>query len=157
MIRWDQTQPPIAWDAPGITWDSADITKQPTIPMAKDQTKRLNPTIIQQDKDVLAAIKTLAPVYAPADTQYSAANLTTSETSMITSQETEVQKEGDAAAARDSANASEWAYHNKIQGAKTQVMAQYGKDSDQLQAIGLKKKSEYKKPAARKPAPVAAK
>jgi len=152
MTLWDQ--PGATWDAPGLTYDAPDSSNpQPSIPMAKDQTRRLKPTIIQQDKDTLAAIKTLTPAYAPADAQYSTANLTTAETAMITSQETEVQKDGEADAARDAANAAEWAFHNRIQAAKTQVAAQYGEDSDQLQAIGLKKKSEYKKPAARKAAP----
>jgi hypothetical protein len=32
-------------------------------------------------------------------------------------------------------------------GVKTQVVAQYGDNSDQVQALGLKKKSERKKPA----------
>ena len=120
--------------------------------MAKDQTVRNKPAVIQQDKDVLAAIATLTPAYAPADAQYSAANLTAAQTAMISSQNTEVQKEGEAAAARDTANAAEWTFHNKIQGAKKQVIAQYGEDSDQVQAIGLKKKSERKKPV-RKPKP----
>jgi len=31
-------------------------------------------------------------------------------------------------------------------GAKKQVLAQFGDDSDQAQAVGLKKKSEYKAP-----------
>ena len=151
MIRWDQ--PGLYWDAPGLTYDAPDSSNlQPTIPMAKDQTKRLRPVIVQTDKDVLAAIATLSPAYAPADPQYSVANLTASQTGMLNSQNTEVQKLGEAAAARDAANAAEWAFHNKIQGAKLQVMAQYGADSDQLQAIGLKKKSERKKPS-RKPAP----
>jgi hypothetical protein len=114
--------------------------------MAKDQTRRLKPSIIQEDKDVLAAIVTLSPTYAPSDAQYSAANLNTSKTAMNTAEDVEVQKEADAAAARDAANAAEWAFHNKILGAKAQVMAQYGADSDQVQAIGLKKKSERKKP-----------
>ena len=69
---------------------------------------------------------------------------------MTTAQATEVQKEGEADAARDAANTSEWAFHNKVLEAKKQVAAQYGSDSDQLQAIGLKKKSEYKKPAKKK-------
>jgi hypothetical protein len=31
-------------------------------------------------------------------------------------------------------------------GVKEQVIAQYGKSSDQVQALGLKKKAEYKAP-----------
>ena len=38
----------------------------------------------------------------------------------------------------------EWAFHNLILGAKEQVIAQYGKDSTQVQELGLKRKSDYK-------------
>ena len=118
--------------------------------MAKDQTKRLKPATVQEDKDVVAALTTLSPAYAPSNAAYSLANLTTSQTTMSTAQNTEVQKQGELDAARDTANAAEWAFHNKILEAKKQVAAQYGSDSDQLQSIGLKKKSEYKKPSKKK-------
>lgn len=121
--------------------------------MAKDQTKRLDPKIVQEDKDVVAALAAITPPYSPANAQYSLANLTTSQTTMTTAQNTEVQKKGELDAARDAANAAEWALHNKVLEAKKQVAAQYGSDSDQLQAIGLKKKSEYKKPSKKKTPP----
>jgi len=54
--------------------------------------------------------------------------------------------------ARNAATAAEWEFHNFILGVKEQVIAQYGKSSDELQALGLKKKSEYKAPGARKKA-----
>jgi hypothetical protein len=38
------------------------------------------------------------------------------------------------AAARDAAVAAEWEFHNMILGVKDQVIAQYGKDSDQVQS-----------------------
>jgi len=46
---------------------------------------------------------------------------------------------------------SRWwgALHNAILGAKTQVLAQYGADSDAIQSLGLKKKSERKRPTGR--------
>jgi hypothetical protein len=139
------------WNAPGASWNDPDSsTVQPTLPMAKDQTKRLNPVVVQEDKDVVAAITTLAPVYAPANAAYSLVNLQAALTTMTNSQNTEVQKQGELEAARDTANANEWLFHNKVLEAKKQVMAQYGSDSDQLQAIGLKKKSEYKKPSPKK-------
>jgi hypothetical protein len=56
------------------------------------------------------------------------------------------------ATARDAATAAEWDYHNTLLGAKNQVIAQYGDGSDQLQSLGLKKKSEHKSPARRKKA-----
>ena len=118
--------------------------------MAKNQTVRLKPAVLQEDKNTLAAIATLTPAYAPANAAYSVANLTTAQTAMTTAQATEVQKNGEAAAARDAANTNEWGFHNKMLEARKQVVAQYGSDSDQVQAIGLKKKSEYKQPVPRK-------
>ena len=54
-------------------------------------------------------------------------------------------------AARDAAAAAERAFHEYIVGVRTQVEAQYGPDSDQLQSLGIKKKSERKKSTGRKP------
>jgi hypothetical protein len=56
------------------------------------------------------------------------------------------------AAARDAAAAAEWAFHEGILGARAQVLAQYGPDSNAIQLLGLKKKSERKRPARRVPA-----
>ena len=118
--------------------------------MAQNQNKRLTPKILKADADALAAIKTLTPTYAPSNASYAVTPLSTAQTSMATAQGTEVTKKGDYEGARDAANAAEWAFHNLVLGAKDQVVAQYGESSDQVQAIGLKKKSEYKRPV-RKP------
>ncbi len=120
--------------------------------MAKDQTRRLTPKELKADKDMVAALATLSPAYAPANAAYSLALIQSTQTAMNTAQNVEVQKQADANAARDAANTAEWLLHNKMLEAKKQVAAQYGSDSDQLQAIGLKKKSEYKKPTKKKPA-----
>jgi hypothetical protein len=45
--------------------------------------------------------------------------------------------------------AAEWRCHEAIMGVKAQVIAQYGRSSDQLQALGLKKQTERKRPARR--------
>ena len=119
--------------------------------MAFDQTKRLKPSVLQKDVDAFLAIKTLTPAYVPSDSRFTVALMTTGQTNMGTAQGTEVTKKGEFAAARDAANAAEWAFHNLVIGARDQVRAQYGEDSDQVQAIGLKKKSEHKRPGPRKP------
>jgi len=49
--------------------------------------------------------------------------------------------------------AAAWARHNAVQRAKQQVIAQYGADSNEVQAIGLKKKSDRKRPARRNGVP----
>jgi hypothetical protein len=43
--------------------------------------------------------------------------------------------------------AAEWALHNAVLGARTQVRAQYGDDSNELQAVGHKKRSDRKRPS----------
>ena len=96
--------------------------------MAFDQTKRLKPSVLKKDADAFAAIKTLTPAYAPSDTSYTAALMTTAQTNMGTAQGTEVTKKGEFQAARDAANAAEWAFHNLVIGARDQVRAQYGED-----------------------------
>jgi hypothetical protein len=150
-MRWDT--PGRFWDEPGLTYDSEITPPQSKIPMAFDQTRRLRPAVVQQDIDTLSAIKTLTPTYAPSDVRYAVATLNTAQTSMGTAQGVEVTKKGEFEAARDAANAAEWALHNLILGAKDQVIAQYGEDSDQVQAIGLKKKSEHKRPGSHTPTP----
>jgi hypothetical protein len=59
---------------------------------------------------------------------------------------TETQAQATAAAARDDATASEWEFHNAVIGMRDQVTAQYGRDSNQAQAVGRKKSSERKAP-----------
>ena len=56
---------------------------------------------------------------------------------------------GAALKARDSATAKEWGFHNLMLGSKDQVTAQFGRNSNEVQAIGLKKASEYKAPQRR--------
>jgi len=59
---------------------------------------------------------------------------------------------------RNSSVAAQWTFHNAMLGAKQQVLAQYGDDSDEAQAVGLTKKSERAKPSkAKAAAAVAAK
>jgi hypothetical protein len=45
---------------------------------------------------------------------------------------------------RDMAAIAEWEFQNFLIGAKLQVQAQYGVSSNEVQSLGLKKKSEYK-------------
>ena len=49
--------------------------------------------------------------------------------------------------------AAQWAFHDFIFGAKTQVNAQFGDSSNEIQVLGLKKKSEYKSPTKKNPTP----
>lgn len=72
---------------------------------------------------------------------------------MLAKRDIEAQKQADLDAARDDATAAEWDFHNGILGAKDQVIAQFGDDSNEVQGVGLKKKSDYKSPQTKAPAP----
>ena len=117
--------------------------------MAKDQTRRLRPIQLQADQDALTAIQNLGD-YQPANPAYKAEKLGTALSSMQSAQQAEVNAANALAAARDSAVAAEWSFHNAMLGVKEQVVAQYGNDSDAVQSLGLTKKSERKSPVRKK-------
>lgn len=114
--------------------------------MAKNQTTRLKPSILQADEDGFAALQNITG-YAPANPTYAIAAITAAQTALEEARDAEAQAEAAAAIARDRAVAKEWEFHNLMLGVKTQVIAQYGQDADEVQAIGLKRKSEYKSPS----------
>lgn len=111
--------------------------------MATNRTKRLRPAVLQADLDAFAALKAIGG-YHPANDAYSVDNGNHLRDAMETKQTDEVQKQAAAEAARDDATSAEWDFHDFALGAKNQIKAQYGEDSNELQSLGLKKKSEYK-------------
>jgi hypothetical protein len=120
--------------------------------MAKDQTKRLSQKQRQADADGFKALKKVTG-YDPKNVQFTVAKGQTALDAMETAQETEVQDQATADASYDDAVAAEWDFHNFMLGAKEQVIAQFTNDSNEIQSIGLKKKSEYKKPSLLKVLP----
>ena len=119
--------------------------------MAKNETRRLTPNQLQEDKDSFTALGKIEG-YTPANPAFSLANGTESATAREKRQKEEVEAEKALGTARDVATAAEWDFHNYILGVKDQVKAQFGKNSNEIQSLGLKKKSEYKtpKPKAKK-------
>lgn len=111
--------------------------------MANNRTKRLRPSVLQEDLDAYAALQAIAD-YTPANDGFKLTNGTTVKTAMEAKQADSVQKQAAADAARDDAVAAEWDFHDFVLGIKDQIKAQYGKDSNELQSLGLKKKSEYR-------------
>jgi hypothetical protein len=120
--------------------------------MAKDQSKRINPALIVTDKASFAALQAI-PNYSPANTTFAMAAINAAKAELDAAQQTEAQAIAAAATARDNATAKEWAFHNLVLGAKDQVVAQFGRDSNEVQAVGLKRVSEYKsrRPKAKTP------
>lgn len=113
-----------------------------------DQTKRIKPALIDADEGSFAALQTMAG-YAPANQAYALAAVSSAHAALQSARAAETQAEAAYAAARDNAVAREWEFHNLILGAKDQVTAQFGRDSNEVQALGLKKASERKSPQRR--------
>ena len=142
---------------PTVTWDDpadAPSTNDPTNTMVTNPTNRIDLKLLQADIASYQALLTITG-YTPTNAAYSTANGTTKYTGMTTKEATETQTKAAADAARDDATSAEWDFHNYVLGMKDQVRAQFGADSNELQAVGLKKKSEHKKPS-KKAAPAAA-
>jgi hypothetical protein len=110
---------------------------------------RLRPAQIEADRSSFAALRAIGG-YAPANAAYSVAEMTELETELSSALATETQAAAALATARDNAVAKEWEFHNRILGVKDQVIAQFGRDSNEVQALGLKKASERKAPVRRK-------
>lgn len=121
--------------------------------MAKNESKRLALKVVSTDTDTFDALKAIAD-YRPQRGDASVAQIQLLYDNMIKLQTKETQAEKQYNSVLDNAVGAEWAFHNAILNCKDQVIAQYGKDSNEVQAMGRKKVSEYK---TRRPKPSAAK
>jgi glutathione peroxidase-family protein len=121
-----------------------------------DETRRLRPGELQADEASFAAIQDIAD-YTPANASYTVAKIQTLKNGMDEAVRKETQAEAAAKAARDAATKAEWEFHKAVIAARQQVVAQYGDDSNEAQAVGLTKKSERAKPTAKKAAGTASK
>lgn len=111
--------------------------------MAKNQTRRISPAALAEDETTFNALQNVTG-YAPNNPSCTIASLTQILNNMRAAQTAADQAIAAAATARDQAAVAEWEFHNHILSAKDQVKAQYGKDSTQVQELGLKRASEYK-------------
>lgn len=105
--------------------------------------RRLTKKVLLEDLETYASLQAITG-YTPSDAAFSLANITTSHGKMSGSQTTEAQKFDEYESARDIATDDERDFHNKILGAKTQIKAQFGENSNEFQSMGMKKKEEYK-------------
>lgn len=121
-----------------------------------NQTKRLKPALIEADREAFAALQAMEG-YATSNAAYTVAAIKKAHDSMTSAQTAETQAEAAAASARDTAVAGEWEFHNLILGSKDQVTAQFGRDSNEVQSVGIKKSSERKAPTRTKREVVASK
>jgi hypothetical protein len=116
--------------------------------MAKNQHKRLPPGKIEADENGFAALQTITG-YTPINSTYSLDAARTAHEELRALRRAAATAQAQAQAARESAVAKEWEFHNLMLGVKEQVIAQFGKDSTEVEALGLKRKSDYKPPRRR--------
>jgi hypothetical protein len=116
--------------------------------MARNQSKRLPPVKLEADESGFAALQAISN-YTPINPAYSIDAVRSVHVELENFRRAEAQAQAAMAAARDGAVAKEWEFHNLMLGVKEQIIAQFGKDSTEVQAVGLKRKSEYKQPTRR--------
>jgi hypothetical protein len=119
--------------------------------MAKNQTRRMTSAVLSADREAFDALQGIDS-YAPANQAYTTEAVKAARDRMDDLLRDATQAEAAAAAKRDAATAAEWDFHNAMLGAKVQVKAQFGSDSDELASLGMKKKSDYKSPTRRRQA-----
>ncbi len=117
--------------------------------MAINQNKRLPQATIDADRAALVALKKLAD-YAPSNAALSIEAVSALEERLRKAEESEILARKALAAAIDAREAAGRDLHNAMLGVKATVTGQYGSDSDAVQALGLKKKSDYRRPARRR-------
>ncbi|MEH2064137.1 MAG: hypothetical protein V7K50_18035 [Nostoc sp.] len=120
----------------------------------QNTTNRLRPQTISQDISSFHGLQTVS-TYNTTRTDASAANLKEVYQAMLISQQIETEKLALYRAAADAARLAEWEFHNAVLAMKEVVRGQYGSDSDQAQAVGLKKKSDRKRPSRKKAVAIA--
>lgn len=114
-----------------------------------DTSRRLTQNLLQQDIDSLNGLKAI-PNYTTPRTQASLETLQQTYQAMLAQQQLETEKLALYRAATDAARLAEWEFHNSVLAMKEVVRGQYGSDSNEAQAIGLKKKSDRKRPVRQK-------
>lgn len=110
--------------------------------MAKNETRRMPPATLRADWEAFAALQAMAG-YAPANEAYRVEAVGALRDRMEELQGAETR-------AYAAAAAGEWKFHNAMLNVKMQVAAQFGPNSNEQASLGLKKKSDYKKPTRRK-------
>lgn len=115
---------------------------------AVDITRRLPSKTLNKDIDSLNGLGTIAN-YLPIRREAAPETLKQALEAMLAKQQKETELAILLKAATDAARQAEWEFHNAVLAMKDSVRGQFGPDSDELQAIGHKKKSEHKRPRRR--------
>jgi len=111
--------------------------------MAKNQTVYVRPAVLTADEEAYIAIMALTG-YRSTKAACTQEALSACRETLRSTEAVMLRAEKALAAARDDFVQAQWDFHNTILYAKAQVLSQYGPDSNEVQSLGIKKKSEYK-------------
>jgi hypothetical protein len=116
-----------------------------------DQTRRISPDTLTQDIQSWNGLQAIH-TYHPPRPEASLETLQRAYQTMLMHQQLLVEKQAAYKAASDAVKRSEWAFHDAVLAMKDAVRGQYGADSNEVQTIGFKKKSQRKRPTKPKAA-----
>ena len=111
----------------------------------QDTTRRLSPQIVNRDIDALHGLQTVLR-YETIRPEASLSALQLAYQNMLAQQQVETERQLLSKAAADAARLAEWDFHKAVLSMTEAVVGQFGSDSDAAQAVGLKKKSDRKRP-----------
>lgn len=103
----------------------------------------------QANVEAYLALKKIAD-YVPINAENSIEAATACYEELLAAEEAIIHADNAAAAARDTLRRARWKLQNVMVGAKGEVKVRYGLDSNEVAALGLKKKSERYKPSKAK-------
>lgn len=117
--------------------------------MAARTPYRLSAEKIVADRAIIQTVATL-PDYTPQNLALNVDSLRQLEAALTMAQQAEEKILREATAARERVTQTAWELHEAVRAVKLNVEAQYGSDSPALHAVGLKRRSEYKRPVRRR-------
>jgi len=110
--------------------------------------RRLSLKTISADITAFHGLSTIEG-YVTTRSEATAKNLKGAYEAMLSKQKKEAELTATMKAANDAARQAEAEFHAAVLAMKESVRGQFGLNSDEAQAIGYKKKSEYKRPRRR--------
>jgi hypothetical protein len=117
--------------------------------MTLQNTSRYLPSnVLAQDIQALSGVKAI-PKYQPSRPEASVKELDTAYQEVLRLQQAVATAETNRKAAIATLKQAEWKFHNGILDMRDAVRGQFGGDSHELQTVGIKRKSNRKRPTAR--------
>ena len=113
--------------------------------MASTSTNRVNPQQLDSDVDAFAALKGLTG-YTPHNPRYSIESIGAALDAMRAADEAVIRANNTLTVARETLATAERTFHEMILGVKAETKVLFGEDSDELAALGLKRKSDRARP-----------